>query len=158
MSNKRIRKMYEEISNIESIESFYNIENRGLNIKLYKINEYDIQFDIIFTRMPLKDLLQEKISKYPLINVGKFAEEKINISLLVKYTLEHPFKSPHWILLNYSDNISNDNISEYYHYVIDSHNEIHDKQWSPVIVLKDDFLALLVKILNGIEYTISSIQ
>ena len=157
MAKKWIRKMYEEISNIESIETFYNIENRGLNIKSYKINEYEIQFDIIFTRMPLKDLLQEKISKYPLINVGKFAEEKINISLLVKYTLDHPFKSPHWILLNYSDNILNENISEYYHYVIDSHNEIHDKQWSPAIFLEKDFLVLLVKILKGIKYTISSI-
>ena len=160
MSEKRILKMYKELLKHEkesgSLEKYYNIKDKRLKIKIYMIDHFNFQFNIKFTRIPQTNTLRKKISKYILMDIAKYAEETINISIVVKFPHDYPFKPPHWSILEYNDNILIEDISKYYDYIIETHNEIYfaEEQWSPAIDFNRDFLDILVKILTGIKYTI----
>ena len=153
-------KMFHELLKLQekygTLENFYNISDKRLRIEIYKKNENVVQFNITFTRVPHIGLLKQKMSKYILKDVEKYAEEKINISLDVKYPNDYPFKPPQWSLSKYDDNILKENISKYYEYVIQTHNYIYsiEQQWSPAIPLRIDFLDLLLKITMGLKYTL----
>jgi hypothetical protein len=123
-SSKKVFEMHRTMLNEKikfgSLENFYNISDKRLKIKMHHVNMNDrsIQFDIKFVRIPTISLLKSKISKYILIDVAKYAEEKINISLVVKYPCDYPFKPPEWFLSKYNDNILNEDISIYYKFII----------------------------------------
>tara|TARA_Y100000992_G_C21141577_1_gene431635 strand:- start:241 stop:759 length:519 start_codon:yes stop_codon:yes gene_type:complete len=162
-SSRFIFKMYREILREEnkfgSLEDFYHISDKRLKIKIHRLKQNDrsIMFSIIFTRVPEINLLKSKISKYVLIDVARYAEEKINISLGVKYPYDYPFNPPEWFLCKCNDNILNEDISIYYKFIIQAHNEIYSTrgQWSPAIPLRADFLDLFTKIFMGIQYTLN---
>ena len=148
------------LNNFGSLEKYYNIGDKRLTIKFLQVDNHSIRFDIKFTRSPQAILLNKKISKYLLIEVANFAKEEINISMFVKYTHDFPFTPPRWLLLEYHDNILNNNISKYYEYITHQHNEIYHKfhQWYPAISLRTDFLDIFTKFLKGIKYTIDEKQ
>ena len=162
MSEKRIMKMYKQLLIYEkdygSLEKYYNIKDKRLKIKIYMIDNFKFQFNISFKRIPQTNILRNKINKYLLTDISKYAEENINISIIVKFPHYYPFEPPYWSILEYNDNILNENISKYYHYIIDSHNEVYFtyKQWTPSIDFNRDFLDVLVKILIGVKYTVNS--
>jgi len=156
MTDKNIIELLKLQQQYKGLENFYNISDKRLSIKICRIDENIVQFDIKFKRVPRISLLNKKITKYILLYVKKFAEETINISLSVKYPRYYPFKPPEWILCKYNDNILNEDISIYYKFIIQAHNEIYSirEQWSPAIFLRMDFLDLFLKITLGIKYTL----
>ena len=160
MTERYIQKMYRELLNIRtnfgSLENFYNISDKRLKIIFFRTSTYSIQFNISFERCPTSVILSKKINNYVLKEVEQYAKEKINISVIVTYPEYYPFSPPTWCLFNYSDNILEEDISTYYKFIIDTHNDIYfsQKQWSPAIQLRTDFLNILMKIIMGIKYTI----
>lgn len=159
MSTKWILKMYNELKNEEtkhhSLQAFYSIPDKRLQISFYQQTDCIIIFKITFERMFLSNVLHNNIDKYSLININQFANDTVNIMLRVKYPKDFPFKPPIWHLIDYSDNICSDDISIYYNYIIHQHNEKYNIYWSPVITLRIDFLILLIKIIEGIKFTLN---
>lgn len=158
---KKIHKMHDELIELQdrfgSLQEFYGIPDKRLQIQFVHTSDDTIKFHISFVRSIHTSLLEHKISKYVLLDVESFAKEHINIELLVKYPCDYPFNPPVWSLNKYRDNIVNEDMSKYYEHIIQSHNEVYSvrRQWCPIITLRTDFLDLLMKLTMGVEYTIS---
>ena len=161
MAQKWIRKMHDELLKLQdrfgTLQEFYCIPDKRLQIQFEHTEGSAITFHVLFDRSMQTSLLKDKISKYVLMDVARFAKENIHIKLVVNYLHDYPFKPPTWSLDSYSDNILKEDISKYYEHIIQSHNEVYSigRQWSPLIPLRVDFLDLLAKLIMGIKYTLS---
>lgn len=70
----------------------------------------------------------------------------------IHYGIDYPFKPPFWSLENVDYNIDiYINLFDYYARIINFHNIINKKYWSPAIDIHIDMLDLIQKI-NHFEY------
>ena len=122
------------------------------------IDNATVLITIRYNINPQSHLLLDKMNKYVKKIVDEYASDYIYMNLSAEYPNDFPFKPPIWKLNNYDDNMEHcpKDILMFYNYVIDQHNEMYSKQWSPAISLKADFISLLVKLMGGITYSTSN--
>jgi hypothetical protein len=133
-----------ELSIIDSIEK--------IDINTYQPNL--INFNIKFKSNPKFYYF----NKLPLVLnhiIASYNYDKIEINLRILFPLKYPFTYPIWELINIKSNINPDiiNISEYYKYIVDSHNKDYQKNWSPAICIEKDLIYFISKV-NYFEYIV----
>jgi hypothetical protein len=85
-----------------------------------------------------------------------YTSEYIDISLDITYLGRYPFVQPIWYLSNVLTNIVEPlDLTEYYKYIVNNHNEGYKTGWSPAIDIEKDILYFITKI-NHFDYIIEN--
>tara|TARA_Y100001937_G_C7069626_1_gene307740 strand:+ start:68 stop:625 length:558 start_codon:yes stop_codon:yes gene_type:complete len=159
-NNKRILKAtsfhYEKLVNQHgSIEKHYGLTDKRFKIKRIPINIGEDVFEMTFVRRGQSYPLSKTLNKYILREINEFANEIICVKVKCKHKENHPFKPPTWSLQETESNIMS-NIGIYFEYVLNEHFIILEEQWSPSISYSQHLLMIIVKILDGYKYILTS--
>ena len=74
----------------------------------------------------------------------------IHIKIQIQSVEDYPFNPPIWKFTDFKYSLKM-NLYEYYKYIVDSHNEIMNRSWSPAIKIDTDILYFISKI-NHFEH------
>ena len=165
---RRIHRFEEEICHNNSLEDYYGIQNNNNNNNNNNDNDNDnnnTQLKIKYTRKETNKIelkIQiEKSQHYEFMNlpeeinslISEYCTTIIHIQLELLFPDNYPFMQPNYSFVNVKHNISNPpiNIEEYYKYIIDNHNNLYKRDWSPAIHISVDILEFIQKI-NHFEY------
>jgi len=113
------------------------------------IISFEIHFfknsDYFYNFLKLPDEINKEIYNF-------YESEFIKIKMNIHYGNDYPFKPPIWSLEDVKFNIDIPiNLFEYYINIINFHNKINKKSWSPAIDIHHDILDFIQKI-NHFEY------
>jgi hypothetical protein len=122
-------------------------------IENQNIISFEIHFfknsDYLYNFVKLPDEINNEIYKF-------YKKEYINIKMNIHYGNDYPFKPPLWSLEDVKYNIVIPiNLINYYTEIINNHNCINKKNWSPAIDIHHDILDLIQKI-NHFDYMMKS--
>lgn len=162
--NTRISK-FQEIFKDTSIEKYFELDKYSDKNKIYtKINlkidenQHKIFLDfqlykknnfLNFIKLP--DEINREIYNY-------YKREFIKINICIFYGNDYPFFPPLWNLLNVKHNLDiSINLKQYYSDIINYHNNLNKKDWSPAIDLTQDMLDFIQKI-NHFEYMLNNVN
>ena len=84
--------------------------------------------------------------------VSSYLTLEVMVEFKIMYPADYPWNPPQWSVDTIKYNIGHSfNLLEYYQYIVQIHNEMLRKDWSPAISLDKDFIDFLQKI-NHFEY------
>ena len=125
-----------------------------ININYISVDEESIIKYLLIMRnnirLPIE--LNQIIANYIL------TKRYLNLKVRMTYTENYPFDPPCFTLINVASNIFNVvNLNDYFHYLIDSHNQQFNKRynWSTIIHIDKNILYFLVMINKFIDYDAS---
>ena len=76
----------------------------------------------------------------------------IKICIKINYNEDYPFKHPNWNLIHVKHNLDlSINLENYYKEIVQYHNSLNKKNWSPAIDIHIDILDFIQKI-NHFDY------
>lgn len=125
-----------------------------LTIRVKNENERRIKLTIKYTK---KHIYNIKNIPLELSNIiCNFLSETICINIAIGYPLDYPFVNPVWELSNVEHNIHNPpiDITNYYSYIINTHNTVLNQHWHHAQTTKNDILDFIQKI-NHFEYILN---
>ena len=134
-----------------SIANYFNLPDKNLDIQL-KTHGKNFLLSFYYTKIiqfiqfvDLPDDIHEVIHSFLTPNY-------IHVTYQIHLHNDYPFNPPVWSLysLDYNCNASV-HIPEYYEYIIKNHNNESIRDWSPAIILEQEFLRLIVR-LNHFRY------
>lgn len=140
--------------NGSNIENYFGLINKPeTNVKISIIRDgNDVLLDILFEKTYSFDILKLPV----VINdiIATYATDIINIKIKINHYDDYPFKFPTWNLTKILCNIKCPlNLTDYYNYIIDNHNNKYKIYWSPAINVEKDILEFISKI-NHFDYLI----
>ena len=141
-----------------SLEKYFGITNENgiefktkINIQtLDGFNQFEVNLDFIiihnnkiykFNNIPLE--INSLIASY-------YTPNYIHLKIQLTSVESYPFNSPIWKIINVKHSLKM-NLYEYYKYIVDSHNKIMKRNWSPAIKIETDILYFITKI-NHFEH------
>ena len=127
--------------------------------KLFKKLETDIGNRLLSEYFNISPLITIKIKEPSIhkhniiIQYGDILKIKIDID----YPNDYPFTPPKWVLKYsiFKEEFHSFYLSDYYQYIINTHNNQYDLYWSPVIMLEKDILIFVTRI-NHFEYILEN--
>lgn len=150
--DKRFTRFLNDMKHL-TIEEYFGIVNNNSHTKLkfnIKKEENNIILNTNFIRSYNVDIIELPKEINDLIS--SYASEYVNINFNISHDTYYPFHSPVWSLLNISYNIKPLlNVKSYYEYIIKTHNDRYEKDWSPAICMEKDILEFIQKI-NYFDY------
>ena len=138
-----------------SIEKYYGLTDKRFKIKRTQNDILEDVFEMTFVRCAQSYPLSKTLNKYILREINDFAKETIYVKVKVKHAKVHPFKHPTWSFQDSESNIMR-NIGIYFEYVLREHLIIHQEQWSPAISFNADLCDIIVKVIDGFKYILTS--
>jgi hypothetical protein len=141
-----------------SLEKYFGITNENgiefktkINIQtLDGFNQFEINLDIIIINnykiYNLNDLpldINSLIASY-------YTPNYIHLKIQITSPEDYPFNPPIWKIISVKHSLKI-NLYEYYKYIVDSHNKIMKRNWSPAIKIEGDILYFITKI-NHFEH------
>lgn len=147
--NNRIQNFNDKFKLSSSLEENWNLKNY-FSEKIYfdfTIKENYIYFNFNFKK---KNQFYD-FSQLP-IDVSRYIyqfynSDFITIKIKIHFPDDYPFKAPIWYLLNVEHNLELPIcLSRYYTNIIDNHNNLYKRDWSPAIDIDKDLLDFLQKI------------
>ena len=121
--------------NIQTLDGFNQFE---LNLDIIIINNYKIYN---LNNLPLD--INSLIASY-------YTPNYIHLKIQITSPEDYPFNPPIWKMINVKHSLKI-NLYEYYKYIVDSHNKIMKRNWSPAIKIEGDILYFITKI-NHFEH------
>ena len=155
-------KRVEHLSNIinlhGSLEKYFGITNENgiefktkINIQaLDGFNQFELNLDVIIihnnkiynlNNLPLD--INSLIASY-------YTPNYIHLKIQITSPEDYPFNPPIWKIISVKHSLKI-NLYEYYKYIVDSHNKIMKRNWSPAIKIDADILYFITKI-NHFEH------
>ena len=116
--------------NIQTLDGFNQFE---LNLDIIIINNYKIYN---LNNLPLD--INSLIASY-------YTPNYIHLKIQITSPEDYPFNPPIWKMINVKHSLKI-NLYEYYKYIVDSHNKIMKRNWSPAIKIEGDILYFITKI------------
>jgi ubiquitin-protein ligase len=153
IENRRLNR-FEEKFNIISLQDYYGLKNDNNNkftINYNRTEKNNLKLDIYFEKARSYDFID---LPYEISNIiSGLAATFIKIQLEIIFPENYPLCVPLLSFINIEHNISNSviNLELYYKYIIDNHNELYKKEWSPAIDISKMILDFIQKI-NHFEY------
>ena len=141
-----------------SLEKYFGITNENgiefktkINIQtLDGFNQFEINLDIII----INNYKIYNLNNLPLdINsliASYYTPNYIHLKIQITSPEDYPFNPPIWKMINVKHSLKI-NLYEYYKYIVDSHNKIMKRNWSPAIKIEGDILYFITKI-NHFEH------
>ena len=155
-------KRVEHLSNIinlhGSLEKYFGITNENgtefktkINIQtLDGFNQFELNLDIII----INNYKIYNLNNLPLdINsliASYYTPNYIHLKIQITSPEDYPFNPPIWKIISVKHSLKI-NLYEYYKYIVDSHNKIMKRNWSPAIKIDADILYFITKI-NHFEH------
>jgi hypothetical protein len=138
-----------------SFEEYFGIVNTNetyLKMNLF-IQENEFIFTINFQKYyKCYDILELPIEISRLI--ASYNRDIITIKIKILLTDDYPFTRPVWVLDSVEGNINTQlNLTEYYEYIVENHNNMYELDWSPAISIDKDILEFVQKI-NHFDYVL----
>ena len=141
-----------------SLEKYFGITNENgiefktkINIQtLDGFNQFEVNLDFIiihnnkiykFNNIPLE--INSLIASY-------YTPNYIHLKIQITSPEDYPFNPPIWKIMSVKHSLKI-NLYEYYKYIVDSHNKIMKRNWSPAIKIETDILYFITKI-NHFEH------
>ena len=121
--------------NIQTLDGFNQFE---LNLDIIIINNYKIYN---LNNLPLD--INSLIASY-------YTPNYIHLKIQITSPEDYPFNPPIWKIMSVKHSLKI-NLYEYYKYIVDSHNKIMKRNWSPAIKIEGDILYFITKI-NHFEH------
>ena len=121
--------------NIQTLDGFNQFE---LNLDIIIINNYKIYN---LNNLPLD--INSLIASY-------YTPNYIHLKIQITSPEDYPFNPPIWKIMSVKHSLKI-NLYEYYKYIVDSHNKIMKRNWSPAIKIEADILYFITKI-NHFEH------
>tara|TARA_Y100000389_G_scaffold171572_1_gene179313 strand:- start:2565 stop:3095 length:531 start_codon:yes stop_codon:yes gene_type:complete len=164
-SVRRFKEFNERLikSNV-SIEKYYGIDDKNIKIildkpyTLMKVNNHvtEVQKLVIYYYEDNNAwVLNKKISKYPLLDIKKYAVSYIKLTIHIYYK-DYPFNPPEFKIYDIINTINKhqDNILKIkIGHIINNYNIYnHGDDWSPIMSIGPDLLCFLISYLELIEY------
>ena len=118
--------------NIQTLDGFNQFE---LNLDIIIINNYKIYN---LNNLPLD--INSLIASY-------YTPNYIHLKIQITSPEDYPFNPPIWKIMSVKHSLKI-NLYEYYKYIVDSHNKIMKRNWSPAIKIEADILYFITKINN----------
>jgi hypothetical protein len=141
-----------------SLEKYFGITNENgiefktkINIQtLDGFNQFEINLDIII----INNYKIYNLNNLPLdINsliASYYTPNYIHLKIQITSPEDYPFNPPIWKIISVKHSLKI-NLYEYYKYIVDSHNKIMKRNWSPAIKIEGDILYFITKI-NHFEH------
>ena len=141
-----------------SLEKYFGITNENgtefktkINIQtLDGFNQFELNLDIII----IHNYKIYNLNNLPLdINsliASYYTPNYIHLKIQITSPEDYPFNPPIWKMINVKHSLKI-NLYEYYKYIVDSHNKIMKRNWSPAIKIEGDILYFITKI-NHFEH------
>ena len=141
-----------------SLEKYFGITNENgiefktkINIQtLDGFNQFEINLDIII----INNYKIYNLNNLPLdINsliASYYTPNYIHLKIQITSPEDYPFNPPIWKIMSVKHSLKI-NLYEYYKYIVDSHNKIMKRNWSPAIKIEADILYFITKI-NHFEH------
>ena len=167
--NERVKRI---IKNNGSLGKYYCLHQP--NIGHYKLNHIftmtDDHVDSSIINIKYLSVDEESIIKYllimtnyiglpielnPIISNYILKKKYLNLKVRITYPETYPFNPPNFTLMNVKSNIFNvHNLNDYFHYLIDTHNQqFNDRcNWSAILHIDKNILHFLVMINRFIDY------
>jgi len=147
--NNRIQNFNDKFKHSCSLEENWNLKNYSsekLNFD-FTIKENYIYFNFNFQKKyPFYDFSQLPLDINRYI-YSYYHADFITIKTKIHFPNEYPFKAPIWYLLKVEHNLELPIcLSWYYTNIIDNHNNIYKRDWTPAIDIEKDLLDFLQKI------------
>jgi hypothetical protein len=145
----------EQYVNDTNLKDYYGIidtPERSINVDAVQKNA-----ETIFTVCFKENNSMINIERLPMDIICKISSY-INCSLTIKtkivYPQDYPFAPPQWSLVCVRHNmVSRLNLKEYYEYLVETHNNQYQVDWSPSIHIDKDILDFIRRI-NNFDYLI----
>ena len=141
-----------------SLEKYFGITNENgtefktkINIQtLDGFNQFEINLDfIIINNYKIYNLNNLPLDINSLI-ASYYTPNYIHLKIQITSPEDYPFNPPIWKMINVKHSLKI-NLYEYYKYIVDSHNKIMKRNWSPAIKIEGDILYFITKI-NHFEH------
>ena len=141
-----------------SLEKYFGITNENgtefktkINIQtLDGFNQFELNLDIII----IQNYKIYNLNNLPLdINsliASYYTPNYIHLKIQITSPEDYPFNPPIWKIISVKHSLKI-NLYEYYKYIVDSHNKIMKRNWSPAIKIEGDILYFITKI-NHFEH------
>ena len=141
-----------------SLEKYFGITNENgtefktkINIQtLDGFNQFELNLDIII----IHNYKIYNLNNLPLdINsliASYYTPNYIHLKIQITSPEDYPFNPPIWKIISVKHSLKI-NLYEYYKYIVDSHNKIMKRNWSPAIKIEGDILYFITKI-NHFEH------
>ena len=141
-----------------SLEKYFGITNENgiefktkINIQtLDGFNQFELNLDIII----IQNYKIYNLNNLPLdINsliASYYTPNYIHLKIQITSPEDYPFNPPIWKIISVKHSLKI-NLYEYYKYIVDSHNKIMKRNWSPAIKIETDILYFITKI-NHFEH------
>lgn len=143
---------FEEVNNINLKEYFGIIDtpHRSVTVDAVQKNAETI-FTICFKEnIPMINI--ERLPMDVICNIASYLNCSLTIKTKIVYSQDYPFDPPSWSLVSINHNIdSRLNLKEYYEYLVETHNNKYQVDWSPAIHINIDILDFISKI-NHFDY------
>jgi len=89
-------------------------------------------------------------------NISSYLNCYLTIKTKIVYPPDYPFVAPQWSLVCVQHNmVSRLNLKEYYEYLVETHNNQYQVDWSPSIHVDKDILDFIRRI-NHFDYLIEN--
>jgi hypothetical protein len=145
---------FTEINNTSLKEYFGIIDTRQrkVNVDATHGNEGTI-FTICFKEVnPMINI--ECLPLEIICEISSYLNCSLTIKTKITYPQDYPFDPPQWSLVCVQHNMkSRLNLKEYYEYLIETHNNQYQLDWSPAIHINVDILDFVRKV-NHFDYLI----
>ena len=86
--------------------------------------------------------------------IDSYNKNYLQITISILYTEPYPFHAPKWLLRDVKHNLIIPlNLTNYYTYIVQNHNEQYSYDWSPAISIEKDILNFIQKVMH-FEYIV----
>jgi hypothetical protein len=138
-----------------NIKDYFNIKD-NINEKIIlstNIKDNNLIFEINYLKFNNQLYNFEHLPIEICNEIRKFYKfDYIKICIKINYNEDYPFKHPNWNLIHVKHNLDlSINLENYYKEIVQYHNSLNKKNWSPAIDIHIDILDFIQKI-NHFDY------
>tara|TARA_B100000401_G_scaffold83709_1_gene52974 strand:+ start:406 stop:924 length:519 start_codon:yes stop_codon:yes gene_type:complete len=135
----------------KNIKSLFNIDCSNLKITIEEIDYSNftqkLTYEYIFDNN-IYVLKNSNVTKYQLIDIGKYSFESIVLTIEIKYSNNYPFDPPQYTILSIKNNTKYDCEKQFYSMIKYFNKLYHDYCcWSPITRMEKDILSFTVSYL-----------